>query len=79
MTPYDADYYILPTAWCEDCAREVTCDALVWEVADERLATFVCPTCGRTLGVGLRGQLSWSPHAPHSRRAAARRERHPEP
>lgn len=72
MTSNDPNYYILPSTWCDGCARQVTCQALVWEVADERIATFVCPTCGRPLGVGLRGQTSWSPHVAAQRRRTPR-------
>jgi len=70
MTASEADYYILPSTWCEACGRQVSCDALVWEVAGERLATFTCPGCGQTLGVGLRGETTWS-----SRHVTARSRR----
>src|SRR5438067_761034 len=41
MTTGSSDYYILPTAWCDTCGKEVTCDVLAWEVGPERLAPFV--------------------------------------
>ena len=63
------DYYVLPTSWCEHCGKQVTCDVLAWEIADERLATFICPTCGRPLGVGLRGETTWTPLSPRVYRA----------
>ena len=75
MATHDEDYYILPSAWCEACARQVTCDVIVWEAAGERLATFICPGCGRPLGVGLRGHTSWSPHPLSPRRGASPRDR----
>jgi hypothetical protein len=68
MTTGEADYYILPSTWCETCRRQVSCNALIWEVAGERLATFICPGCGQTLGVGLHGETSWSPRHATGRR-----------
>jgi hypothetical protein len=62
------DYYVLPSTWCETCKRQVSCEAQVWEVAEERLATFVCPSCGQTLGVGLHGETTWTPTRARRRR-----------
>ena len=70
MTTGGSDYYVLPSTWCDTCRCQVSCDALVWEVGGERLATFACPGCGQTLGVGLHGDMTWSP-----RRATERRRR----
>ena len=74
MTIGSSDRYILPTAWCDTCDKEVTCDVLAWEVGRERLATFVCPTCGRPLGVALHGQMSWTPRRVVTRRGSPRAE-----
>ena len=67
MTTRGSDYYVLPSTWCDICKRQVSCDALVWDVAGEQLATFVCPNCEQTLGVGLHGEIAWT-----SRRATGR-------
>ena len=61
MTRDEADYYILPSTWCDTCKRQISCDVVVWEVAEERVATFSCPGCGQTLGVGLHGETAWTP------------------
>lgn len=71
MTTGGSYYYILPSTWCEVCRRQVSCDVQVWEVAGEHLATFTCPGCRQTLGVGLHGETTWSSRDTSRRRGGS--------
>ena len=54
-----ADFYALPTAWCDHCRENVECEPLAWEIAGVWVATFSCPRCGQVLAVGLHGEVSY--------------------
>ena len=55
------EYYAVPEAWCAVCRQNVECETIAGQVGETRVVTFVCPTCGRALGVGMHGQTGWRP------------------
>src|SRR5436309_1145292 len=72
-----ADFYAVPTAWCDKCRENVEGEPLGWEVAGTWAVTFTCPSCGQVLAVGLHETISYRSQLMPRERGRRRQEYHP--